>query len=60
MLLRKQDGIHAEYGCAKNVYPRTLTEAYGRYTTLHVPREERSRVDVLVVFMVLMGHLFRL
>ncbi len=41
MELREPDGIYLEYGCAKNVFPRTLIEAYGRYTTLHVDKPKR-------------------
>lgn len=35
--LRECDGIHSEYGSTKNVFPRTMNEAFGMYAELDVP-----------------------
>lgn len=35
-MIRQRDGIHAEYGCCKNQFPRTMIEAYGEKTELSI------------------------
>ena len=52
--LPERDGIHREFGCAKNVFPRTLFEAYGIHTTLYDVHSKKRISKEIVLFYVVM------
>jgi len=44
------DGILKEYGCMKNVFPRTLHQAYGCYTYLDDPDSKPPITKEMIIF----------